>query len=124
MDAGGGLVGFALFGAAAGLGARGGAVVQDQLERAHLLVGGGYGLTRAFGFGLHRRDALFAYQQARDLINIGAYVAGSNPQIDRALRMQPHILRFLRQPPDSPTELLESIARLRAIANEEVISEA
>src|ERR671926_824635 len=66
------------------------------------------------------RDALFAYQQARDLINIGAYVAGSNPQIDRALRLQPHIQRFLRQPPDSPTELLESIARLRAIANEEV----
>src|SRR5256885_1141873 len=32
------------------------------------------------------RDAMFAYQQARDLINIGAYVAGSNPQIDRALR--------------------------------------
>jgi FliI/YscN family ATPase len=69
------------------------------------------------------RDALFAYQQARDLINIGAYVAGSNPQIDRALRMQPHIQRFLRQPPDSPTELVESLARLRAIANEEVVSE-
>jgi FliI/YscN family ATPase len=66
------------------------------------------------------RDAMFAYQQARDLINIGAYVAGSNPQIDRALRLQPHIQRFLRQPPDSPTELAEAIARLRAIANEEM----
>jgi flagellum-specific ATP synthase len=70
------------------------------------------------------RDALFAYQQARDLINIGAYVAGSNPQIDRALRLQPHVQRFLRQPPESPTEFLEAVARLRAIANEEVISEA
>jgi FliI/YscN family ATPase len=70
------------------------------------------------------RDALFAYQQARDLINIGAYVAGSNPQIDRALRLQPHIQRFLRQPPDSPTELFESLARLQAIANEDVVSEA
>jgi hypothetical protein len=38
--------------------------------------------------------------------------------------MQPHIQRFLRQPPDSPTELLDAVARLRAIANEEVISEA
>jgi flagellar biosynthesis/type III secretory pathway ATPase len=66
------------------------------------------------------RDAMFAFQQARDLINIGAYVAGSNPQIDRALRLQPHIQRFLRQPPESPTELVESIARLRAIASEEV----
>src|ERR671936_154061 len=68
------------------------------------------------------RDALFAYQQARDLINIGAYVAGSNPQIDRALRLQPHIQRFLRQTPDNPTELRESVARLRAIAHEEMTS--
>jgi flagellum-specific ATP synthase len=66
------------------------------------------------------RDAMFAYQQARDLINIGAYVAGSNPQIDRALRMQPHIQRFLRQPPDGPTAIDETMARIWAIANEEV----
>jgi FliI/YscN family ATPase len=66
------------------------------------------------------RDALFAYQQARDLINIGAYVPGSNPQIDRALRLQPHIQRFLRQRPDNPTVLGDSVARLRAIAHEEM----
>jgi FliI/YscN family ATPase len=70
------------------------------------------------------RDAMFAYQQARDLINIGAYVAGSNPQIDRALRLQPHIQRFLRQTPDSPTELVESVARVWAIANEELNDES
>src|SRR5207248_3670130 len=64
------------------------------------------------------RDAMFAYQQARDLINIGAYVAGSNPQIDRALRLQPHIQAFLRQPPPSPTDLSAPLPRLRAIANE------
>ena len=68
------------------------------------------------------RDAMFAYQQARDLINIGAYVAGSNPQIDRALRLQPQIQHFLRQTPDSPTDLVDSIAWLRAIANEELSS--
>ena len=66
------------------------------------------------------RDAMFAYQQARDLINIGAYVAGSNPQIDRALRMQPHIQRFLRQPAETATDLVETIARVWSIASEEV----
>jgi FliI/YscN family ATPase len=66
------------------------------------------------------RDAMFAYQQARDLINIGAYVAGSNPSIDRALRLQPHIQRFLRQTPDAPTDLVESLKRVWAIANEQV----
>jgi len=65
------------------------------------------------------RDAMFAYQQARDLINIGAYVAGSNPQIDRALRLQPHIQRFLRQRPDGPTDIADSLAWLRSIAVEE-----
>jgi FliI/YscN family ATPase len=64
------------------------------------------------------RDAMFAYQQARDLINIGAYVAGSNPQIDRALRLQPHIQQFLRQRPEQPTPLQDSIAALMAIAHE------
>src|SRR5437667_220795 len=66
------------------------------------------------------RDAMFAYQQARDLINIGAYVAGSNPQIDRALRMQPHIQRFLRQPAETATDLSETLARIYSIATEEV----
>jgi flagellar biosynthesis/type III secretory pathway ATPase len=69
------------------------------------------------------RDAMFAYQQARDLINIGAYVAGSNPQIDRALRLHPHIQRFLRQTPDTSTDLHETIARIRSIANEEGLSD-
>jgi flagellar biosynthesis/type III secretory pathway ATPase len=69
------------------------------------------------------RDAMFAYQQARDLINIGAYVAGSNPNIDRALRLQPHIQRFLRQTPDAPTALAESLQRVYAIAAEQVTSD-
>ena len=70
------------------------------------------------------RDAMFAFQQARDLINIGAYVPGSNPQIDRALRLQPHIQGFLRQRPEQPTDLAESIARLEAIAREDLIDGA
>lgn len=64
------------------------------------------------------RDAMFSYAQARDLINIGAYVQGSNPQIDRALRMYPHIQRFLRQPPDAFTGMADTLSRVRAIANE------
>jgi FliI/YscN family ATPase len=70
------------------------------------------------------RDSMFAYQQARDLINIGAYVAGSNPQIDRALRLQPYIQGFLRQRPEQPTALEESLAVLESIAREEFVSSA
>jgi flagellum-specific ATP synthase len=37
------------------------------------------------------------YKRAEDLINIGAYVAGSNPQIDYAIKKIPDVNRFLCQ---------------------------
>lgn len=43
------------------------------------------------------RAALATYREASDLINIGAYVAGSNPEIDRALNVIEPINEFLRQ---------------------------
>lgn len=37
------------------------------------------------------------YQQNKDLISIGAYVQGSDPRIDNAIRLQPAMNAFLRQ---------------------------
>ena len=37
------------------------------------------------------------YEQNRDLINIGAYQAGTDKQVDLAIKMHPHLLRFLSQ---------------------------
>ncbi len=37
------------------------------------------------------------YQQSRDLIAVGAYVPGSDPDTDEAIRMLPHIRAFLQQ---------------------------
>ncbi len=37
------------------------------------------------------------YQQNQDLISVGAYEAGSNPDIDLAIAMRPQIEHFLRQ---------------------------
>ncbi len=64
------------------------------------------------------RDALASYEQSRDLINIGAYVAGSNPQIDRAIRLHPPVVSFLRQAPTDHNSLDEAIGRMTAIVNE------
>ncbi|MCD6290462.1 MAG: flagellar protein export ATPase FliI [Anaerolineae bacterium] len=58
------------------------------------------------------RETLATYERARDLVNIGAYVAGSNPQIDHALAMLPAIQRFLRQGADEVTSLEQSVAQL------------
>jgi len=43
------------------------------------------------------RDVLATYRDAEDLINIGAYVAGSNPRVDHALARIDHVRAFLRQ---------------------------
>lgn len=43
------------------------------------------------------RDLLATYRQAEDLINVGAYARGSNPQIDAAVDAYPRIMNFLRQ---------------------------
>jgi flagellum-specific ATP synthase len=37
------------------------------------------------------------YQQNQDLIQVGAYVSGSNPDLDEAIRLRPLMETFLRQ---------------------------
>lgn len=37
------------------------------------------------------------YQRARDLLAVGAYAAGSDPLLDRAIMMNPHLEAFLEQ---------------------------
>ncbi len=61
------------------------------------------------------REVLATYQNARDLINIGAYQPGSSPQIDHALQMLPHVLAYLRQGPYEVSELDDAIARLTTL---------
>lgn len=43
------------------------------------------------------RRVLATYRDAADLVNIGAYVKGSNAEIDEALRLMPRINEFLQQ---------------------------
>jgi flagellum-specific ATP synthase len=43
------------------------------------------------------RSMLATYRDAEDLINIGAYVPGSNPDIDDSVRLMPGIRSFLQQ---------------------------
>jgi flagellum-specific ATP synthase len=43
------------------------------------------------------RDLMATYREAEDLINIGAYVTGSNPRVDLAIARYEDIRAFLRQ---------------------------
>jgi flagellum-specific ATP synthase len=43
------------------------------------------------------RSVLAVYRDAEDLVNIGAYTAGANPEVDHALRLIPNVRKFLQQ---------------------------
>ena len=43
------------------------------------------------------RRLLAAYREAKDLIEIGAYVSGTNPLVDRAIQLREAMDGFLRQ---------------------------
>jgi FliI/YscN family ATPase len=63
------------------------------------------------------RQALAVYRQTEDLIQLGAYVSGSNPLLDAAIRVRPQILEFLQQAPgveSSRAETLDQLARIAA----------
>jgi flagellum-specific ATP synthase len=49
------------------------------------------------------RELLSVYRKAEDLVNVGAYVAGTNPKIDEALAKIEAINQFLRQTPQEVT---------------------
>jgi flagellum-specific ATP synthase len=61
------------------------------------------------------RDVLATMAEAQDLINIGAYAAGSNPRIDRAIRCIDEVRIFLRQKVDEKTKPEIMWAQLGAI---------
>jgi FliI/YscN family ATPase len=62
------------------------------------------------------RQALSALEESRDLIELGAYTAGTNPSLDAAIRARPEINDFLRQGTAVGFSIAESLTRLQAIA--------
>lgn len=61
------------------------------------------------------KEILATYRKAEDLINIGAYVTGSNAKIDYAIEMIDRINAYLRQDIDETVFFEDSIAQLDAL---------
>jgi len=60
----------------------------------------------------HIMDLLATYREAEDLINIGAYVKGSNQKIDKSVAMIESIRSFLRQGMDENSDLDDAIKKM------------
>jgi flagellum-specific ATP synthase len=61
------------------------------------------------------RRALSAYTNMEELIRIGAYRTGSDPEVDRAIALNPALEGFLAQDKDEFTSLDEAFGRLAGI---------
>ncbi|HET9732159.1 MAG TPA: FliI/YscN family ATPase [Acidimicrobiales bacterium] len=61
------------------------------------------------------RRLMAAYQEAKDLVEIGAYVRGTNPTVDRALELKDFVDAFLRQDLNEVADVEDSWARLAAL---------
>jgi FliI/YscN family ATPase len=62
------------------------------------------------------RGSLASYEESRDLIELGAYVNGTNPALDTAIRSRGEISNFLRQDTSSGCPLQESYGGLMQVA--------
>jgi FliI/YscN family ATPase len=52
------------------------------------------------------------YHEIEDMVNIGAYVAGTNAEFDLAVQSRPKIVQFLQQEPTAPSTLEQSRKQL------------
>ncbi len=64
-------------------------------------------------FAAKLRTVLAAYSEAEDLINIGAYVKGSNKSIDEAIGLIDGVRQFLRQRSDEKISFEDSMSALQ-----------
>jgi flagellum-specific ATP synthase len=65
------------------------------------------------------RRLLALLERNRQIVEIGAYQAGSNPALDRALEMAPALDGWLRQRVDETASRTEAYAALRALLSNE-----
>jgi FliI/YscN family ATPase len=63
------------------------------------------------------REALAVLDRSEDLINLGAYVSGTNPRLDAAMRLRSGLDTFLRQEVGSNAALEETLEKMAVLAN-------
>ena len=79
-------------------------VMPNVVDKNHILVANAI------------RGHMAIYKEAEDLINIGAYKQGANPEIDLAVQMHPYINRFLRQEVGESTHMEETVILMNQIS--------
>jgi flagellum-specific ATP synthase len=63
---------------------------------------------------------LSLYESSRDLIDVGAYRAGTNPALDRAVQLVPQLEQFLAQGPEEVLTRSAALTKLRQVLDTKV----
>jgi flagellum-specific ATP synthase len=64
---------------------------------------------------LQARRPMTVYEDMAELIRLGAYRAGTNPEVDEAVRLYPQLEAFLSQTKDERADMAEGYDALSAI---------
>ena len=78
-------------------------VMHNVVSRGH------FDLARRF------RATYSRYQKSRDLVQVGAYMSGSDPALDEAIRLQPQMEAFLQQDMFDAASMDQSVAGIAAV---------
>ena len=70
------------------------------------------------------RETLACYQRSADLIQLGAYVSGTNPKLDTAIRTREKLLAFLKQDSHEHSPLDRTVSDMDRLAMELAAGEA
>jgi FliI/YscN family ATPase len=62
------------------------------------------------------REALAIYRHSEDLIQLGAYAAGSNPRLDASIRARDQMMSFLRQGAQEASAMNATLEHLKKVA--------
>lgn len=60
------------------------------------------------------------YKQNEDLINVGIYQPGTNPEIDRAIEVMPHLQRYLQQGFTEQVYMRQALAELKELLRDDL----
>ena len=67
------------------------------------------------------RGHLSRYMRGRDLIQLGAYVPGADPQLDQAIELYPRINQFLQQEMYESCSMADSLEQMQRILGSEIV---
>jgi len=69
------------------------------------------------------RRLLAAYRDVRELVEVGAYAAGSDPVADLAITLRPRLDAFLRQSPGDPADAEATWQHLAAVVPPDLVAQ-